>query len=239
MLNFLDMDKLIIKDFAVKYWKYAVIVILSLMLFSKCNQSNGLIQTAKENKQKAKEYLIQARAIRKNLSNEITVYKSEIKRLSLVNKIKEDKLSNLSKSTKSKTAGIRHYNSLDISNYFITRYNAKKYVISSQNGTILKDTISKKVITDLIIGDGAKSEVKILREIVVVEKQKFEMANKMVDSLYLGLEAVSKSYENANIEKDKAIKNTEKAFRHERNKKNFWKLTTVATVLGGAYLLIK
>ena len=149
------------------------------------------------------------------------------------------RVSKLSKTTKAKLGDLRHYSTTDNTNYFKERYNETTSVIQVENGTILKDTVSKKVISDLIVGDASKAEVKILREIVVIEKTKFKFADKTIDSLNLGLETVTNRYELANSEKDKAISKTEQAFKRERNKKNFYKLTTLMAVLGGGYLLLK
>lgn len=233
------MDKIILKDFLIKYWKNIAILILAILVFQQCNSNSELIISSKQHKETAKKYLKQSRIIKQNLNNEIKVYKSEIKRLNFVNEINEKNLSQNTKLTKAKLSDLRHYSASDYTKYFKCRYNSKIGVIQTVNGTILKDTISKKVITDLIIGDGAKSEVKILREIAKVEKLKFETADKTIDSLNIGINELVKTYESANSEKDKAINNIEKAFKKERNKNKVWKIIATSVMVGSGYLLLK
>ena len=233
------MDKIIIKDFLLKYWKHILIAVLIVLLFNECNRLDTALADAKDSKAKAKYYLLQARFIKNEMNKRQVAYLFKISELEKANDKNEVLLVNLTKKVNVKISEIKRYNTSDIANYYKDRYLLKNNIETLKNAIILKDTVSRLVISDLVVGDGAKAEVKILRNVVSNEKIKFILASTEIDSLRLGLESVSKNYELANTEKDNALKLTEKAYKRERNKKNIWKITTLATVVGAGYLLIK
>ena len=232
------MDKIILKEYFLKYWKWGVIILLAILLFNQCNRSTELIADAKKSKENAKEYLVKARLAQSNLQGITAKYETKIDSVVKIEQMYKLQLSQNSKTTEAKLSDIKHYSTTDNTNYFKDRYNDTANVIQVENGTTLKDTISKKVISDLVVGDGAKAEVKILRNVVKTKDDKFELCNTTVDSLKLGIETISKNYEDANSEKDKALSDTEKAFKRERRKKNAWKVITGGILVGAGYFLI-
>ncbi len=231
------MDKIIFKDLLNKYWKNAVMIILVLLLWQQCSKSKELLLSAELSKSKAKDYLQKSRLATKNLQGITDTYNRKIDSIKRIEKLYENKIFELSKNTKAKIGDLRHYSSTQITEYYKDRYNNKNDIIQSKLGTTLKDTISRLVITDLIYGDGAKAEVKILRDVVKSKNDKFNICNSTVDSLKVGIVTITKNYELANAEKDNAIKTTEKALKKERGKKNVWKVISGAIAIGAGYLL--
>lgn len=231
------MDKIIAKDLFLKYWKNAVILILAIFLFQQCNKTEELSLASEISKSKAKDYLQKSRLAKENLQGITELYEKKVDSVIQIETDYKIKLTQNSKIVKAKISDLKHYSQTDITEYYKERYNTKNGVIQSELGTTLKDTISRLLITDLIYGDGAKSEVKILREFVETKDFKFNLCNETVDSLKVGIETISKNYELANIEKDKVIDITEKILRKEKNKKNVWKLISAGVAIGAGYLL--
>lgn len=231
------MDKIILRDYFLKYWKYVAIVVLIIAIISQCNRSKGLISDANIHKADAEKYLSQARASQSHLQGITAKYDAKIDSVVKIEKSYKLQLIQNSKTVNTKLGQIRHYSTTDNTNYFKDRYNETTNVIQLENGTTLKDTVSKKVITDLIVGDGAKAEVKILRNAITTKDDKFNLCNTTVDSLKVGIKSMSKYYEQANVAWDKALTDQEKATKRERNKKNLWKIITGAVIVGSGYLL--
>lgn len=231
------MDKIIAKDLFVKYWKNAIILILAIFLFQQCNKTEELSLTAKISKSKAKDYLQQSRLATKNLRGITASYDNKIDSIVNIENGYKLQLAENSKIVKAKISDLKLYSPTEITEYYKDRYDNQKDIVQSELGTTLKDTISRLVITDLIYGDGAKSEVKILRDVIKIKEDKFDICNSTVDSLIVGIGTITKNYELANVEKDNAINVTEKAFKKEQNKKNLWQVISGAIAIGAGYLL--
>lgn len=213
-------------------------VILAITLFNQCNKSKELLLSSEVSKSKAKDYLQQSRFAAKNLQGITAKYQSKIDSVVKIENKYKNQLAQNSKTVKAKLSDLKKFSSTEITEYYKDRYNNTKDIIQSELGTTLKDTVSRLVITDLVVGDGAKAEVKILREVVQTKDEKFELCNETVDSLKVGIESMVKNYELANSEKDNAIKQTEKAFRAEKRTKNIYKGLSVASLLYIAKTLI-
>ena len=231
------MDKIIVKEFFTRNWKNIIIIVLLLLCFQQCNKSKSYLLESKISKTKAKEYLQLSRDVQQKLKLVVLNYDNKIDSIQKVEQANKSKYIELSKSIKVKLSDLKHYSTTDNTNYFKTRYNDAVNVIQAEKGTTLKDSVSKKVIKDLIIGDVAKEEVNLLKKDVVLKEAKFQLSNATVDSLKLGLESVSKNYELANAEKDKSILKTEQALQNEKDKKNVWKIISGALAVGSGYLL--
>ena len=231
------MNKEILKDLFLRNWKIVAIILLAFALFQQCNKTDTALSEANVSKAKAKDYLNQARASQNNSMVLVANYETKIDSVINSERLKYNQLANNAKTVKAKLSEIKHYSATDITQYYKERYNAPNGVIQSENGTTLKDTVSKMVISDLVVGDGAKAEVKILREVVELKETKFQLCDDTVDSLKVGIESMAKNFELANSESQKAIKQTEKALKQERRKKNLWKIIAGSVVVGAGYLV--
>lgn len=226
------------KTFLGKYWAHIALVIVLILLFNQCNKSNDLIKSADAHEKKAKDYIVQARFKTETLNDEVADYKDKVDSLTKINNAKEQKLIDISNKVVLDVSKVKDYNDSEKTGYFTDRYNIPKSAFSTSEGIVLKDTICRFVITDLIVGDGAKAENKILKDVLSIEKNKFDISNKMVDSLNLGLEAISRNYELADKEKSNALKDVKIAYKKERNKTLLYKLTTLSALTLAGYILI-
>jgi hypothetical protein len=219
-------------------WQVIVITLLLLVLLFQC-ESNKQPSLANDNKVNAENKLQLARQYQKQINKLVADYDATINALNRRNNEVENDLDKLRQKQKAKLIVVKHYNTNDIAKYYIELYNAPKGVKTVLGGVELKDTVSRLVINDLILGQGYKFESKFLKAKLSIANEKFNVANKTIDTLKINISSISTAYEDANKSKDLAIKDIEKQVKKERRKKNLYKITTVAAIIGGGYLLTK
>jgi len=219
-------------------WKLLLIVslmIIFLMMTCKGSQTS----LAETHKDKAKEHLGTARSETDKSKTVIENYKLKVSELENQVKDYQNKLTNSQKSVNSKLAVLKSYNNSDIANYYLDRFSLNEGVKSIDTTTIaIKDNVSRLVISELIKYDGLKYDTPILKNQLIATNEKYEVANKTIDTLKISINNISSAYENANSEKDLAIKDIERQVRSERRKKNFWKYSTMVVGAVSGYLLI-
>lgn len=218
-----------------KHWSKIALVIVSFFLWKSCK--SGELSTVKieEHKKREKQYISDA----KKIEYEKDLFKDTIKFLEAQNQKRQTEVVDLTKKLKSKISDIKKYNSSDIANYYKDRYKLPNEIKTTNLGTALTDKVARLNITDLVIGDGAKSELKITKnillntQIIVVQKDSIIKITETQNSLLIL----------ANNESNEAFnkqgKDAEKSLKAQKNKTLFWKTTTGAVIIGAGYLLLK
>jgi hypothetical protein len=230
----------IIQAWLFKNWSKVALIITLLLLLKSC-QGGSELSTAKneiENyKKKEKEYVAQVN----KLEYQKKKFIDTIKDLNSKNFKKFLEIIALTENVNSKISDIKHYNSSDIAKYYKDRYKLPKEVKTTNLGTALTDTVAKLNITDLVLGDGAKIELKITKE-VLGNTQKIVTQK---DSIITNVETQNNLLFLANKESDKAfnkqqevVKSVEKSLRSEKNKKTFWRSFAIGASAYAGYLLI-
>jgi len=74
---------------------------------------------------------------------------------------------------------------------------------------------------------------------LTTSEQKFNLANKTIDTLKISINSISEAYESANESNNKVITSIEKQVKSERRKKNIWKITAFGVLAGAVYLSAK
>jgi len=219
-------------------WQIIVITLLLIVvLFQQCDPQPSLTANYKDNavqfQQKGRKIAVQSNDIIIHYKDAIKVKDAEIL------KLKQDSAHN-SKIVYTKLADLKRYNNTDIAKYYIDRYNQPQAIKSVYtNEVTIKDTLSRFIISDLIKYDGLKYDYKILTKEYSIVNNKFELANTTIDTLKVNINNISSAYESS-IEQNKlAIKEVEKQLRKEKRKKTLYKITTVAAIVAGGYLLTK
>ena len=215
----------------------AIALLLLVVLFQQCEPQPSLTANYKAN---AEKFQKKARKITVQSNDIIEDYKDAIKvKDAEISKLKKDSIKN-SKIIYAKLSDLKRYKNTDIAKYYIDRYNQPKAIKTvSTNEITIKDTLSRFIISDLIKYDGIKYDYKILTKEYSIVNSKFELANSTIDTLKVNINNISSAYENS-IEQNKlAIKEVEKQFRKEKRKKTLYKITTVAAIITGGYLLTK
>ena len=219
-------------------WQILVITLLLLVvLFQQCEPQQAQIAdfkvSADQFQQKGRKITVQSNDIISDYKDKIKVKDAEI------SKLKKDSIKN-SKIVYAKLSDLKRYNNTDIAKYYIDRYNQPQAIKStSTNEVTIKDTLSRFIISDLIKYDGVKYDYKVLTNMYSLQNAKFNLANTTIDTLKVNINNISSAYESS-IEQNKlAIKEVEKQLRKEKRKKTLYKITTVAAIITGGYLLTK
>jgi len=220
-------------------WKNLALIlsVLIILLMFKCDPEPSLV---KEHKANAKENLNVARGETKKTDNVIIDYKKTISDKDKEITNYKIKLANSQKTLNAKLSDLKQYKNSNIVVYYQDRYNITEGLKSIDTNTIaVKDNVSRLVISDLIKYDGLKYDTPILKSMLVASNQKYEVANKTIDTLKISINNISSAYESANESKDNVITSIEKQVRSERRKKNIWKITAFGVLAGAVYLSAK
>jgi hypothetical protein len=97
-------------------------------------------------------------------------------------------------------------------------------------------------ISDLVSGDYARAELKITRVVLGDVKLQSRMKDTVISELDMNrktLEQVVKIKDSTISLKDQIIGNTQKQLKKEKRNKTLYKITTVAAMAAGGYLLIR
>ncbi len=228
-----------------KNWlKITVLALLLMVLAQRCENSKLEIASAidKKDAKTSKENALAFEKKAKNLAEKEVKYKDTIAFLDKqdqkhVAEILENKTQVVYLKEK-----VKEFKSTEIANYIKDYYKAQgSQVFTTNLGTVVKDTIGKAIITDLIDRDGLKVENGLLNQRIEVKDSTINTYQNYVDLKSKQIEAL----QSANSENKKAteytenaLKNTEKAFKKEKLKTNLWKLIGVGALTASGYLLI-
>lgn len=217
-----------------KNYRYLiVIVVLSVILFSEGKknkeltlETKSLILKAKQNEANAKMFENKnVELIKKEDSLNNVVLTLEKTSLIHSNKYKK-----LIQQTKENAAKTKDLTADGIKDYFKDRY--------QDGNVIIADTTGRKVITDLVYGDSALAQNKLLVEVVsnkdsiIVVKDKIILNSGEIRGNLLNANSELKL---ANETKDKAIENQSVIIKKEKRKNFFLKAGLVA--LSAAFIL--
>lgn len=224
---------------------YIGILILATMIYFKVNENDKLASKVESQKLEAKIYAEKANSYQKEaiqLQKQLPKLKESVIALENSNRLKDAQIDLLKDKVKEKLSEVSRYTPNEIALYYQKRYNDKKGVVLTQYGVALTDTVAKKSITELTLFDGSVKELGLTKDklattdkIVVVKDSIIGNIESQNSKLNLAIQENDKAL-NA---KDNVIKNSEKMFRKERNKKNFWKTTTGAVIGAAIYLIFK
>jgi hypothetical protein len=217
-----------------KNYRYLiVIVVLSVILFSEGKKNKELTLETKSLILKAKQNEANARMF-ENKNVELIKKEDSLNNVVLTlektSLIHSNKYKKLIQQTKENAAKTKDLTADGIKDYFKDRY---------QDGNVtIADTTGRKVITDLVYGDSALAQNKLLVEVVsnkdsiIVVKDKIILNSGEIRGNLLNANSELKL---ANDTKDKAIENQSVIIKKEKRKNFFLKAGLVA--LSAAFIL--
>lgn len=219
----------IIKSILLDYWKNIAIAVLFLIILNTCKNTKNaqlandtLKEKIKISNLKADKYAKRINALNYNL---IKLEQSKQR--------EKTKIVTVVKEVEKKINVVESLNTKQIANYYQDRY--KLPVTITQYGVSLNDTIAKKNIVELIQKDGLVKELVSTKSMLNIEEQKGTVKDSIISNKSLII-----------VEKDNIINshqeieiNLNKSLRKEKVKKNFWKATSGAILIGAGYLLVK
>lgn len=234
-----------IANFFKSNWKNIALILLVLFVFYQCNGNSEVLAEAKFQKKEAEKHLANAEMfeqknnylIEKEAKYLDTIASLEKKNSEVKNKITEIKHKGVVEIEK-----IKKFKSSEIAKYIQDRYKTDQNNVSTAtNGTTISDTIAKKIIIEVTEGDVCQEEVFGLNEVIYNNEKIIEQKDGIISNVKeqnVNLLSAIDEYKAADELKSNALKNTEKAFKKEKNKKNFWKLTAIGIGAVSGYLLI-
>lgn len=232
-------------DLLKKYWIYIFCLILLIIIYFLFNstknlerENEGLKGNILVNQSLSDLYLSQI----KSRDAKILNYAAKID--SLENEVVkyEENIRVIKNNYNNKVKEVSSYNTTQISNYFKSRYSPKNSISIIGNKLALEDTISRQCITDLVKGDYVRAELKETNKVLNVVKFQSRIKDSTIvilgeqkDKLFM----VVKLKDSTIGLQEQIIKNSDKIIKKEKNKKTFYKITTIAGALVSGYLLLK
>jgi hypothetical protein len=227
-----------------RFWREIVIAMLVGLIIALLNNNGNLIvENAKlegfvrVNQSVSDLYMSQIQDRDKKIASYITridsmnrVISSSETRIVYINKDKDKKLSDVSKYSVAQSA-----------DYFKSRYKTQDVKVSSDY-VMIKDTVSKMCISDLVSGDYARAELKLTKVVLGDVKLQSRMKDTVISELDMNrktLEQVVNIKDSTISLKDQIIGNTQKQLKKEKRNKTLYKITTVAAMAAGGYLLVR
>jgi hypothetical protein len=191
-------------------WKNLGLILAIAIIFLTWTCKGSEPSIAQSHKEKAKTYSKAAQNEVKGTDVIISNYKDTVAFLIEKNKTLAKLLAKSENRTNDKLSDLKQYKNSSIVSYYQGRYSITDGLKSIDTNTIaVKDNVSRLVIGDLIKYDGLKYDTPILKSMLVTSNQKYEFANKTIDTLKLSIGSISKKYELSNSEKDKTISSLE------------------------------
>jgi len=234
-----------IGDFLKSNWKNIALILLVLFVFFQCNSNSEILAEAKFQKEQAEKHLANAEMFQQKnnyLIEKESKYLDTIASLEKKNSEIKTKIVEVKRKGAIEIEKIKKFKSSEIAKYIQDRYKTDQNNVSTaSNGTIISDTIAKKIIVEVTEGDICQEEVFGLNEIIYNDKKIFEQKDGIISNVKeqnVNLLSAIDEYKAADELKSNALENTEKAFKKEKNKKNFWKLTAIGIGAVSGYLLI-
>jgi hypothetical protein len=169
---------------------------------------------------------------------------SYITRIDSMNKVissSETRIVYINKDKDKKLSDVAKYSVAQSADYFKSRYKTQDVKVSSDY-VMIKDTVSKMCISDLVSGDYARAELKLTKVVLGDVKLQSRMKDTVISELDMNrktLEQVVSIKDSTISLKDQIIENTHKQLKKEKRNKTLYKITTVAAMAAGGYLLIR
>jgi hypothetical protein len=227
-----------------RFWREIVIAILVGLIFALLNNNSNLnTENAKleglvmVNESVSDLYMSQIH----DRDKKIAVYITRIDSMDRVISSSETRIVYINKDRDKKLSDVSKYSVTQSADYFKSRYKTQDVKVNSDY-LMIKDTVSKMCISDLVSGDYARAELKITRVVLGDVKLQSRMKDTVISELDMNrktLEQVVKIKDSTISLKDQIIGNTQKQLKKEKRNKTLYKITTVAAMAAGGYLLIR
>ncbi len=227
-----------------RFWREIVIAILVGFIIALLNNNENLsVENAKldglvrVNQSVSDLYMSQIN----DRDKKIAVYITKIDSMDRVISSSETRIVYINKDKDKKLSDVSKYSVAQSADYFKSRYKTQDVKVSSDY-VMIKDTVSKMCISDLVSGDYARAELKITRVVLGDVKLQSRMKDTVISELDMNrktLEQVVSIKDSTISLKDQIIGNTQKQLKKEKRNKTLYKITTVAAMAAGGYLLIR
>jgi hypothetical protein len=227
-----------------KYWRemsmivMAVVIIILLRTNDTMSVENAKLDgLVRVNQSVSDLYMSQIH----DRDKKIAVYITRIDSMDRVISSSETRIVYINKDRDKKLSDVSKYSVAQSADYLKSRYKTQDVKVSSDY-VMIKDTVSKMCISDLVSGDYARAELKLTRVVLGDVKLQSRMKDTVISELDINrktLEQVVSIKDSTISLKDQIIGNTQKQLKKEKRNKTLYKITTVAAMAAGGYLLIR
>lgn len=227
-----------------KYWRemsmivMAVVIIILLRTNDTMSVENAKLDgLVRVNQSVSDLYMSQIH----DRDKKIAVYITRIDSMDRVISSSETRIVYINKDRDKKLSDVSKYSVAQSADYLKSRYKTQDVKVSSDY-VMIKDTVSKMCISDLVSGDYARAELKLTRVVLGDVKLQSRMKDTVISELDMNrktLEQVVSIKDSTISLKDQIIGNTQKQLKKEKRNKTLYKITTVAAMAAGGYLLIR
>lgn len=217
------------KEWLFKNWAIVALVIVSFLYFKSYQGSEklGIVNNQLKN---------DVEVLAKDAQKYVDIANSYRDTVTLLKKQKQkvkDSIVYVEKKEKKDIKVISTLTTKGIANYFQDSY--KIPVKITQYGVAVPDTLGKAIITDLIKGQGYRAKLKFAEQLLSAEEKSGVAKDSTIVNQIKAIEKINQAI----VKQETVIENTEKAFKMERTKKTFWKLTSGTIFLLGGYLIAR
>lgn len=198
-----------------KLGSYIAVFFLAFLLFKSCQTNNDVQLTNNVLKKEIK----QITENNKDLNGKIAQLEKQKQKTNT-------KIVYIQNKAKKSIEKVAKLSTIQLADFYAKRYDNEPEI--TENGVILIDTVAKMNIVELMQKDLCEIEIEFIKDNLKITEQQSMIKDTIIDNFGKSI-----------TEHQKIIKNTEKLLRKEKVKKNFWKLTGSAILIGAGYLLLK
>lgn len=238
------MEMLNFKSLLKRYFFPVLCLLLIILAIFQCNTGNEL-QTASRlsdslathHRQQAEKYIAQADA----LKSERPKYRDTIRKIRIANNLLQKEKQVLRSAVAAKIEKVGKFTGHEIQTYIMDRYGVTQVPIT-EKGIVVNDSLGIRIITDLVNGDGAIVENKIINKELLGEKA----INKQMENDVCNLENQNSLLTMANKEKtlevqtvNDQVKDLKESLKAQSRKTTGWKIVSAVLFAASAYQTIK
>jgi hypothetical protein len=234
-----QIDTYLLKKGIKKYFPYAVILVLFLMLFVKCNDTKSLeaekavlqyqiIESNKKVSEKIKENEI--------IQKEIIKYKNTIAFLDTQNQKKQVEIDKLQKQRRESSSKVLQYTEDDLFKFYIERYKTNTQIFKTQKGIEFHTPITKQIASELTDYDYTETILEKTNEVLIGERKASTIKDSVINNLEVkekNLNFVVKEKDFVIGNQDEIIKNQEKSLTKEKRKNKLYKYALPIGIITG------
>lgn len=238
----IQIDLLKVWDLVKRWFPYVLSLVFLVLWIFKSSENNDLIEKNND----LENANIRSVVINEGLldlvkqkNNKLSKSEAKIDSLNKEVAISKSKTSEIKKQSEIKQKEVYSYTTEKLADYYRQNYSPKEQIQTIGKDIVTGDTIAKQIVSDLVEKKYISLELNQTKETLNLTEKKSSEQDSVITDLKFQKEKlfmVIEEDKKVSANKDKIILNTEKAFKSEKGKKNFWKATAIGA---GAVLVVK
>lgn len=237
-----------IQDFVKKYYAHIITILLVVLLFKSCNDTELLLaekESLKKEIRDTKDKVDALIANNKVINRDIIRYKDTIVFLDEQTRKKQAKIAEITKENNKLKSSIKKYNTDDLVRFYIERYKAPREVFKTDLGLTFTDTLSKTIALDLNDYDYTQNLLTETELLFTIEREKVVIQDSIIslkDNQHTNLNNALKELGKVNNSQDDLIRKQSAIINKETRKNRLNKYIlpiAVITAFTSGFLIAK